>query len=403
MATAGKKDYGRETDLSRSFIRLQSPDLKKYGGNVRVNKVVLTMPWAEEETPAYGTVYEYETEEMVYDETAKRLMPTGRMISSGVAINEPAVGTDESALRYSKDYIEDFRLRKDNLLTFEYPVNESYYPGASVGYSKVTVKSLATDYAIKDAQSLPTPPELPNDLPDGFATSGVTVHEFYTAKDFPIKTTETFNDHRNNRFMDLFIPLIGQITRNEYIGSQGYTIELNDMHGKPLRVTNYGMDDNDNVLSEPISWVRYDYQHDEEVYHNGPRQKIRKILNNKVDVISGDPAPNDPNAIIASNEEIGVDREFFTDIRESTIASYRSGKNANLDLILALFFPIPIISPWPDLNEDHTHVRTAVTNKIIRRSGVLSQVVANDGQSTIITENKAFDPFTGQPILTSVE
>ncbi|MEL6865410.1 MAG: hypothetical protein AAFP19_13375, partial [Bacteroidota bacterium] len=405
------KDFGRTADLSRSYLRLNTPDKMKYGGGVRVNKVSIKDNWTDELTPNYGNVYEYETEEMVYDPTLQKMVPTGNKISSGVAANEPSVGNDENVLKYAKQYTEDLRLRTDNLQTFEYPINESYYPGASVGYSKVTMKTLATDYAIKrkknetlpPSEQIPLPEEynsLPAPLPDGFHTTGMSVSEFYTARDFPIITRETHNLDASNPFKLIVIPFIGQLRNDHYYGSQGYSIELNNMHGKPYKTTNYGMDKDNQIIDTPLDWVRYDYQFDEEVYTEGGKQRIRKILNNNFTVIKDDdPAASNVEEEIA---EIGVDREMFMDLRESDVLSIRGGVDVNTDILWIGPFPIPAFVPWPEIGEDHTNVKTAVTNKVIRRSGIVKQIVANDGQSLLTTENLKFDPYSGTPLLSRV-
>ncbi|MEL6866074.1 MAG: hypothetical protein AAFP19_16725, partial [Bacteroidota bacterium] len=395
------KNFGRELNLSKSHIRLQTPDRKKFGGNIRVEKITFKDDWAEEETPVYGNIYDYTTEEYQYDSETKTEIPTGRLISSGVALNEPAMGNDESALKYAKNYIEDLRKREDHLLTFEYPVNESYYPGASVGYSKVTVKSLAADYALQRANGGSIQSDLPADLPTGFATSGQTVHEFYTAKDFPVITKETPISSKYNNFHVLFIPFIGKITDDTYYGAQGYTIELNDMHGKPKRVSTYAQYANGEVSEQADRWVAYDYFDKEEVYTQGRQQRLRRSLENEVRVIHADLDRTVAQAAGSNTEEIGVTRELFMDARHSKMNSFRAGIDGNVD-ILQLLIPVPVPVPWPDVQVDKKEVRTAVTNKVIRRSGVLKSVQAFDGQSTVVTENLAFDPMSGQPILTSV-
>ncbi len=97
---------------------------------LRVRQVTMKDNWAEDEEGIYGQIYEYTKEE------------NGAIISSGVAAYEPIVGREENPLRIAKKYVQAIPLRSDNNLYFEYPVNESYYPGPQVGYSKVTVMSL---------------------------------------------------------------------------------------------------------------------------------------------------------------------------------------------------------------------------------------------------------------------
>ena len=396
------RNYGRKIDLTQSFIRLNSPDKKKYGGGVRVNKIVLDDDhWTEEETPKYGTIYEYETEELEYNPLNNDFEPTGRMISSGVAANEPAVGNEESALKYAKQYTKDFKLRTNQIRTFEYPVNESYYPSASVGYSKVTVKSLASAYAINENNGVSPPSTDLTNLPMGFATSGLVVNEFYTAKDFPVITKETTNNDKTNPIKLLFIPFIGQRSEKLYTGSQGYTIELNNMHGQPFKKTSYALDVMGGIVPEPVSWVRYDYQHEEEIITEGGKQRLIKKLNNEVDVVAGDQTAGSTTADI-QEAEMGVERQVFMDMRESESRSTTGGWDLNDDVIGLGFLGFHVPVPWKEIGLSHERVRTTVTNKVIRKVGILKKVVASDGQSIVETENKLFNPITGQPVLATV-
>lgn len=387
-ASCRQYDFGQELDLSRSYIRLNSPDKLKYGDGVRVKKVTMTDNWSEEDVPEYGMVYDYTAD----DDS-----------SYGVATNEPSASKDESALRYMKRYKEILDRQIDNWLFFDYPINESYYPGASVGYSQVTVKSLATDASIKKANG----DSYSSDYQglDGFATSGVTIHKFYTAKDFPIITNETAIDRSvtpKAARLDA-IPFVGQFTNEEYAGSQGYSIELNNMHGKPYEVINYPQDATGQIIEDaPISWVKYIYE--DEIQSYSPNTKMtpwtRKRLKNIVDVLESD-APT-ADAATTSQAEVGVEREFFTDVRATSSKSYVGGIDFNMDVIGVgiLGFPLPI--PWPEMGESKTKVRTAVTNKIIRKTGILKKVIAYDGQAKVETENLVYDKLTGQPVLTRV-
>jgi hypothetical protein len=112
-----KKEWGREIDAARSWVRLNSPDKKKMGGGLRVKQISLSDEWKEEAEGIYGQTYEYTRIE------------NEKTISSGVAAYEPIIGGDEIALRRAKKYVETIPLRSDNNLFFEYPINESYYPG----------------------------------------------------------------------------------------------------------------------------------------------------------------------------------------------------------------------------------------------------------------------------------
>ena len=398
---AAEHNYGTKIDLNRSMIRLASPNQKMYGGGLRVHKVTLHDNWADEITPVYGMVYDYD-EEVPYIDSATQEQKV-RTISSGTATATPAIGKQESSLRYAKHFVEDLTNKQDKLHFFEHPLNESYYQGASIGYRKVTVKSLASDYAIKSAKGETPPTEL-GTLAPGFATSGVTVNEFYTAKDFPIITRYTYPKDWTNPVKYIPVPFIGSIRIDQYSGSQGYTVETNNMHGKPLRVAHYAQDINGQVLGERISEVKYLYKFEEEIYTEGKKQRRRKVLQNAVPVLVSDIDVNDPTkAEIAQNAEVGVERELFVDVRQKSTRGGHMGVAVNIDFVTPIFpFPIIVGSGWGDMSYSEQVVHTAVTNKIIRKSGILMRTVATDGQSIVRTDNKVFDRYTGQPVLTTV-
>ena len=376
-----------------SYIRLCEPTKAKVGGGARVQKITLEDNWDidgngtnDNSNSTYGQYYDYTT-----------LDEEGNTISSGVAVNEPSVGYDECPLRYAKEYSEHNKLFKtaDNLF-FEYPINESYYPGASVGYSKVTVKSLATHYATLDSPS--EDPDYPTaNLPNGFATTGVTENEFFTAKDFPVLVEETDNPAKVN--VPQLIPLgLINITDFRYTSSQGYAIILNDMHGKPERVTHYGLDQNSNLIETPINKVEYTYNSsNSKVYNVAGEFKKANALDNQVDVLVSDDM-NNVNAVI-EKQELGVDYEFFMDMRESYSFSGNTRFRTNIKFEPSFFLGFNFL---PGITINNSETRTSVMNKIIRKSGILTRTDAYDGQSHITTTNRVFDALTGEPLLTTV-
>jgi hypothetical protein len=373
------KDYGTIVDLSKSVIRLNCPNKIKYGGGSRVKQITLNDKWDATATATYGNVYDYTTQE------------NGKTISSGVATNEPNIGYDECALRYSKlfkDYKRFYGMpigTAENL-TYEYPINESYLPAASVGYSKVTVKSLASDIA-KRASPLPV------DLSTSFGTTGSVVQEFYTAKDYPVLFEETVIDKDAQSFI---IPLfVVNYNTEKYSGSQGYAITMNDMHGKARSVTSY------NQTGTKITETVYKYKDGDQVVQSISGKNTKKTLDNKVDILVSNKSVADGANYKAEIEsrELGVDREFFMDMRESK----QNSRNANLGI--NVFFQGPLFagfSFFPQVSITEKRVRTAVTNKIVRRSGILVQVDNYDGTSHLTTSNKVFDPLTGEPVLSTV-
>ena len=393
-----RRGFASEVELGESYIRLNTPDGVKYGGGSRVKKVTLKDNWDIGEDG--NTANDVATYGQVYDYTTMGKNSTGGVVpvSSGVAANEPAVGADESALRFAKPWAVRAALKSDQNLFFEYPANESYYPGPSVGYSKVTVKSLATAYA-QGEENLPAGGQ----LPIGFGTTGTTINEFYTAKDFPVIVEETELDDRQFpiKVSPPFSPI--SLSIDKYTGTQGYAITLNDMHGKPSSITHYGLDSKDK-----ISEVKYYYsESDKEVYTAAGKLKETRVLNNIVNVLVDDNVegipdlgnPNFSNANILP-AEMGVNYDFFLDARRASSISSEGNVGINGDF--SAWPPAFSLAGFPSLSMNESETKTVVTNKIIRKTGILKRTDAYDGQSLVTTSNKVFDPLTGEPLLTTV-
>jgi YD repeat-containing protein len=366
-----------------SMIRLSHPGLRKFGGNSRVSQISLNDNW--ENVVTYGQSYDYT---MVDDD--------GRIVSSGVAENEPVVGYEDCALRYAELYPKEIPVHAREALMFEHPVNESYLPAPNIGYRKVTVRSLAGKIQ-KDINS---------PLPDNFGTSGFTTHEFYTAKDFPV-IFENTDLKKHFPGGDKWTTFFGPNKSEKYLGSQGYSIILNDMHGRPKHVTHYGQDKFNIDQDQIINRTSYTYFEGDSIVVNelGKFRKHATIKNDLPALINYYPKPGSPTKMHVDNLEFGVDREFFLDMRryESEATSVRLGLNVVFTPVVSIFgFPIPLPGGYSTFQRSTNDTRTVVANKIIRRTGMLQQVDVYDGQSHLTTSNLVFDKYSGQPVLTSV-
>lgn len=384
-AYANINNWGKSIHPARSFIRLSSPDKIKFGGGVRVKSVVLKDQWKStvnvtgEEDGMYGQVYDYS------------IVEDDKKISSGVAAYEPMIGGEEISLRSAKMYGEQMPFASPNNLYTELPVNENLYPGPQVGYRKVTVQSLASAYAnTTDAATY----NLPNAK---VHTTGAVEHEFYTAKDFPVIHHETTADVNTSKLW-IPIPLIGQVTVNKITASQGYSIELNDMHGKPKKISQFKQKTSGTGLEEKAySWVKYNYKC-KPVPSRRSRSQDGFVLDNLVKTLT-----NDNNGTTTQEDRfLGQDYEFYTDIRESTTKSIVGGASVNTDIIVLGPIEIPAFVPWPNIGSSKDQVRVAVTNKIINRSGILISTEAFNEGELVKTENILFNAYTGEPVLTSV-
>lgn len=383
-----KNGWGREVKLGKAWIRLKSADKIKYGGGLRVKQITMKDNWQHDEEGVYGQVYEYTTTDT----------DGVTLISSGVAAYEPFVGGDENPLRYAKKYTESVPLRAKNNLYFEYPINESYYPGPHVGYSKVTVTSLASAARAGKAVNYSV---FPSGTNVNFGTSGKTVHEFYTAKDFPVITDETEKENQPYK-LAFNVPLIGSVSISKLTASQGYSIVTNDMHGKPKQVSNYRQDAAGQFDADPISWVKYNYASNSHYYQG---EKVFALANKFID-------NNDETLSLATSDQlldnskpkftVGQESEFFMDMRQFEDNAYTGGVRINVDVLVFPLFTVPAYVPWPSVGQSENQLRTAVTNKIIFKSGILESTEAYDGGSRVKTNNLKWDKRTGAVVLTSV-
>jgi hypothetical protein len=375
------KGFAGKIDLNESCIRLASPDKKKFGGGHRVKKISITDGWSSstgslETDRTYGQVYEYTIRE------------GDREISSGVAQYEPQAGGDENALKYPVYFYGKTSVFTSNNLFAEAPFNEDLFPGAAVGYRKVTVKSINTDRRLKNSTSI------------GGRTGGVTVNEFYTAKEFPTLVEQSILAEENNT-KDVFnltvpIPLIGSIKRNYYHGTQAFKIELNDMHGRPRSVKTYELFTINayKLNPEPITSTEFEYQ-TKLISYQG--EEVMQ-LDNLVNIV-----PNNNTHTMNANDKrmMGVEAELFTDQRESKTFYNTAGLDFNLDL---MFFglPIPVPTFWPNYSNHKTMMRTFVTNKVVHKTGILKRTKTKDLQTISDSEIVAYDEKSGMPLLTKI-
>jgi hypothetical protein len=333
----------------------------------------------------------------------------GETISSGVAAYEPLVGGEENPLRYAKKYVQSVPLRSDNNLFFEYPVNEAYYPGAQVGYAKVTVTSLAAaslaGKPVRNATTADNKPVFPSGEGISYGTTGATVHEFYTARDFPVIAEET---EKANRPYRLFVPIpfLGSISLSKLSTSQGYSIRTNDMHGKPKRVSNYRQDPRGNLEPQPISWVAYQYRVAPRLYEGEKVQALANTFQENADGTLSLAEGADLSNPSLKRYTLGQENEFFVDMRQYEDNTWQGGASANLDIVyiplLFVIVPIPIGTVWPSISKTSNQLRSATTNKVIFQTGILEKTVAYNEGSELTTRHLKWDRLTGAPVLSVV-
>jgi hypothetical protein len=369
------KGYGRTAIMNKSWIRMNNPDGTKYGGGSRVKRVGIKDNWSRSViTDNLGSV----------DLTASGTLPSGydamygqeytytttdpenseKIISSGVASYEPQQGGDENPFHQPVYFSEQKRLVPDDESYIEKPYGESFFPSPGVGYSKVTVKSLSNS------------PENGNGNVTRHNT-GYTVQEFYTAYDFPTITRVGWLDVQHWRTNPILSLL--RITMKDYLtASQGFVVELNDMHGKPKAVTVY-----EQGKTTPLSQVKY-------FYKTNPANA--KQLDNSVSAIGKDGE--------VRTATCGLDYDFVADFREQNTKVVSSGVHMNVAGFLAGIIPAVVPTMMPSWNSEDTRFRSAGTTKVINRSGILVRTEATDAGGTATTENLAWDEATGELLLT---
>ncbi|MCU7549881.1 PA14 domain-containing protein [Chitinophagaceae bacterium LB-8] len=364
---AREKGWCRETELSKSFIRLNVPTYKKYGGGLRVKRIEIFDNWnamtkrtnfpAGMKESVYGQEYSYTT-------TIKEGGQI-RLISSGVASYEPMIGGEENPFRTPIAYAEKIApMAPVNYMFSENPIGESFFSSASVGYSKVRIRTI--NDKVKSA-------------------NGWEETEYFTTKDFPTLVTHTLLDDEAKRKYRPKLSSFLKINSVSFLTvSQGFKIELNDMNGRVKAQSVYA--ENDPV--HPIHYTRNYYKVDN-------NQATVQHLNNNVWVVDS------ANGLINPNGIIGKDVEVMMDMREQYSLSTSKNVSPNIDLIPG-FGIIPVI-PFPSFlrpaQREETRFRSAATVKVVQRYGILDSVVVVDKGSVVSTKNLVYDGETGEVIL----
>lgn len=340
--------------LDKSKIRLNTPDMKKFGGGARVKRITVTDEWASmtgntDSTSTYGSEYFYTTRENLGGQDVE--------ISSGVNSYEPATLADENPFSLPTRYTIEKPLSIDYTLYYTGPVGEIFFPGAGIGYSKVKVRSLQHTNVTKNA-------------------TGFSTNEFYTAKDFPTVTAQTdlqVNPHE--------VPQTPFYSEKQFNVSQGFSVELNNMHGQQKAVHVFQETDSIN----PISGQEFYYKTDE-----------RGRLNNTAPVV-------DPATGVVTNETFGVDYEVYADSRMSVSEAYGPGVDINVDGFMAAIYPITIPMPYPKMTMNMKRYCALTFTKVIHRNGILDRVLSYNNGASASVSTSLYDKQTGEAVVTESE
>ncbi len=230
--------WARKNRYQRALTAgLDCPTLKKYGGGLRVKSILIYDNWnamtGKKET-LYGQTYDYTTTQSVNG--------TPVTISSGVAAWEPSVGGDENPFHLPIEYVDRASmLAPAATLYTEEPLGETFYPGASVGYSKVRVRSLHTSQTR--------------------SANGYAETSFYTSYDFPVSWDWSMLDNNTKKRYKPLLRSFLRLNAKSYLSiSQGFKVELNDMNGKMRSEATYSETDPVNPISLTQNFYRLDNQ-----------------------------------------------------------------------------------------------------------------------------------------------
>lgn len=365
---------------NKSWIRLLNPTKRKYGGGSRVKKLEMYDNWndmvvGQSNNDLYKQKYGQEYSYNLDDE---------ERTTSGVATFEPNSSKENPFVEPFFDATGDKRADKlaapkeSNYV--EKPIGSSFFPAATVTYSKVTVKNLErierdtdTGDLIKEVKKHAT---------------GKVVNEFFTSKDFP--TITDYTDILPNDSGDIYYDkpsMLGSLlnisVKTHITLSQGFVIHTNDMNGKQKGQSVYaeGIDD-------PISSVEYIYSKNTED-SNLPR------LNNKLPTINSEGEINE--AIIGEHYDV------VNDFRESSSLSETFGIEFNFAGFVVPFWFITLPTAIPQYAKHENKLNLATTTKVIHTSGILVEKIATDLGASVSTKNLAWDAVTGQVIVTETK
>lgn len=356
-------------DSTRSYIRLNNPSFNKYGGGLRVKKIVISDNWnvmTGQKESYYGQEYDYTTsKEIFYDSFGVKKSKIIK-VSSGVASYEPNIGNEENPLRQPIEFQESVTLAPTDYLYSEYPYCETYFPSPSVGYSKVTVSSINK----RNLKSF----------------NGWEESEFYTTKDFPTVTDYTTFDAESRKRGKRKLNFINSLSVKRTTLSQGFKVELNDMNGKMKAQKSYAANDS----LHPIAYTLNYFRTTTDDIHG-------TVLSNSVAVMDS------ANGKINPTGTVGKDIELMMDFREQQSLSTGVDINANIEVFTLFIFPVTIPAFFPKMNIDDNRFRSAVTLKILQRYGILDSVVQYEKGSLVSTKNLVFDSETGDVLLSRTQ
>ena len=335
--------------LYDSYVRLYNSQGIKYGGGSRVKRILMHDNWGlMQQIPDLDQNYYYGVEYDYFDGNQ----------SSGVAAYEPTIGKDENPFTMPVNYTVHRKLVQDiNNYQLE-PIGAIFFPSPHIVYSKVVQKNIPRPDVKRHA-------------------TGYTIAEFYTAKDFPTIVSKT---SKYAIPKTLIVPLqFYSRAENTVTTTQGFSVELNDMHGKMKSTKEY--DEYGNLIQSQELFYQVD--------DNG---KLDNYCNT-VDPLTG----------IIGRRLMGVNYDCIVDATNHYTEANTGGLQYNLNF--AQYGPVPVglPIPIPVISQALTEYRGLTITKVIQKNGILKEKRTTNMGQVVNNWNEAYDPYTGNVIVSSAD
>ncbi len=344
-------------DFEHSYLKVPLP-VAKLGGGIRVKRLMMYDRGLEcGDEVLYGTEYLYQDTE-------------GR--SSGVASNEANAAREENPLvtlldRQNQSFLNKVIAGRDKK-QMEGPLGESLLPPATVAYGRVIAKSIHS----------------------GQTNPGFTINEFYTYKDYPFDYRFPFVDNgssatkattisRKKDWMAIPAGLVNYYVNNLWL-TQGYRFVKYEIPGQPRSIATYGGDFAN--AGDPSQLQLSAYQ-EFKYFHPGEMVPIMRS-----------PEEIDQNGWFPGKE---------MDVVMESRAVHDIAKDLNVEFDVSvglLFIPLPFSSAMPSVSYNESRLHTHVTTKVVRYPAIRKQVRSYQDGMWHVTDNMAFNPHNGEPILT---
>jgi hypothetical protein len=372
------EEVGQKLNKSLSYLRIPMIKAKK-GGGVRVKRLMTFDPGVASEV---GDAVVY-GQEYIYEDISKDASGNPKVISSGVATNEPSENREENPLinfippSSNADWFTRITVGEDKEQT-EGPIGESILPSASIGHSRVIVQNIHK----------------------GASSTGFTVNEYYTVKDYPYDRTyakgeqldyelgakgvDYSNIDDNKETSKLNIPAgIFNYELDVAHMAQGFRFIVNNMHGQMRHTASYVGDyktpTNAGIGGELLNYKVVSEQ--TQVYYE-PGEMV-KMLN-----------PDGTWRWDLPGKEMDMTMEMKA-VLDNTL-------DVKVNVVVTGTAVPPFVSFGFSLSLTYIDkgISTHLTSKVIKYPVILKKTIAMQDGVRAVTENIAFNATTGAPMLT---